>query len=165
MSKRLVAILAAVLAIAAIAGCGSSDNDTGTAAGESTSASEDAGGPALSKAEFVKQGNEVCTQGKEEAEAKLADAAAEFGDEEPSEEEQARVVTDVIVPSFEEISDGLAELKPPAGEEDGLAELIEAFEDGTASVVDDPIAALEGDPFGEANEKAEVLGLDVCAEN
>jgi hypothetical protein len=164
LSKRLIALLAAVLALAAIAGCGSSDSDTGTAASESTSASEDAG-PALSKAEFVKQGNEVCTQGKEAAEDKLADAAAEFGGEEPSEEEQAQVVSDVVVPSFEEISDGLAELTPPAGEEAALAELIAAFDDGTASVLDDPIAALDGDPFAEANEKAEALGLDVCAEN
>ncbi|HEX6666183.1 MAG TPA: hypothetical protein VF081_06270 [Solirubrobacterales bacterium] len=165
MSKRLIALFAAVLAIAAIAGCGSSDSDTGTAAAESTSASEDAGGPALSKAEFVKQGNEICTQGKEEAEGNLAEAVEEFGSEEPSEEEQAQVVSDVIVPSFEEITDGLAELSPPAGEEDALAELVAAFEDGTASVLDDPIAALDGDPFAEANEKAAALGLDVCAEN
>ena len=73
--------------------------------------------------------------------------------------------TEVIAPSFEEIADGLAALTPPAGEEDGLAELVEALEDGTASVLDDPVAALEGDPYAEANEKAEAIGLDVCAEN
>lgn len=165
MSKRLIALLAAVFALAAIAGCGSSDSDTGTAAGESTSASSEDAGPALSKAEFVKQGNEVCTDAKEEAEGKLADFFADVGDGEPSEEDQERVVTEILAPSFESMASGLAELSPPEGEEDALAELVEALENGTEGVVDDPVAALEGDPYEEANEKAEALGLDVCAEN
>jgi hypothetical protein len=163
LSKRLFALIAAVLAIALIAGCGGSDSET-TGASETSSSSEDAGGPALSKAEFVKQGNEVCTDAREDAEGKIGDFLADIGDE-PSEADQERLVTEVLAPSFEEIADGLSALTPPAGEEDGLAELVEALEDGTASVLDDPVAAVEGDPYAEANEKAEAIGLDVCAEN
>ncbi|HEX5609176.1 MAG TPA: hypothetical protein VFX45_03690 [Solirubrobacterales bacterium] len=165
MSKRLIALLAAVLAIAAIAGCGSSDSDTGTAASDTASASEGSSAPALSKAEFAKQGNEVCTDAKDAVEGRITEFF-EGIDGEPSEEDQERVVTEVVGPSFQEIIDGIAALGAPEGEEDTVAEFIHELEAGVASIEDDPVAAVEDDDlFAEANEKATDLGLDVCAEN
>jgi hypothetical protein len=164
LSKRLIVLLAAVLALAAIAGCGSSDSDTGTAS-ESTSASEDSDAPALSKAEFAEQGNKVCTDSQEEVESRIADFFADV-DGEPTEEDQERVVAEVVAPAFQEIVDGLGELGAPAGEEDALAELLEELEAGLSSIEDDPVAAVEdSDLFAEANDKAEALGLNKCAEN
>lgn len=165
MSKRLIALLAAVLAIAAIAGCGGGDSDTETAAPESTpSASEGSGGPALTKAEFIEQGDAICKENQEEGEAELGAVIEEIGSE-PSEEDQERVVTEVVVPTLQASADGLRGLTPPEGEEDAVAEIVDGFDAAIASIEEDPVAALEGDPFADVNEKAIAFGLEVCGEN
>jgi hypothetical protein len=166
LSKRLIALLAAVLAIAAIAGCGGGDSDTETAAPESApSASEDSGGPALTKAEFIEQGDAICKENQEEGEAELSAFLEEVGEGEPSEEDQERVITEVVAPSLQASADGLRELTPPEGEEEAVAEIVDGLDEAIASVEDDPIAALEGDPFTEVNEKAIDFGFKVCGEN
>ena len=89
MSKRLIALLAGVMAIAIVAaGCGSSSDDsTDTVV-------------VLTKAEFIKQGDAICAKGSK----KINEEAEEFAEEndvdtdKPSEEQQEEVIKAVSGP-------------------------------------------------------------------
>lgn len=165
MSKRLFASIAAVLAIALIAGCGgsdSSDSETTAGGGEASGAS---GGPALTKAEFITQGDEICKQNQDDAEGEIEAFIEDAGDGEPSEEDQEQLINEIVAPALQASADGLRELTPPAGEEDAVAEIVDGLDEAIASVEDDPVAAIEGDPFADVNEKAVAFGFKVCGEN
>lgn len=157
MSKRLIAMLAGLVAIAVIAaGCGSSDDGT-----DETSAE-------LTKVEFIKAGDAICKKGSEQIEEE-ADAYAKENDVDtrnPSKDDQEEVIATVVVPSLQAQADELSELGAPSGEEDDVAAIITALETGAEEIADDPASLMEagGGPLGKANELANEFGFEECGQ-
>src|SRR3712207_254916 len=114
MRRNLTAIVLAVAALAA-SGCGDDDNDDGGSGG--------GGGEALTKAEFLEQGNKVCAEGNRELDAAFADLGPGTGPEEIE-----AFATETLVPNIEEQIAGLRELTPPEGDEAEVEAILAAAE-------------------------------------
>ena len=158
MSKRLIVLLAGIVAAAAlVAGCGSSD-DSST---DSTTA--------LTKAEFIKQGDAICEKGskqiEEEAEAFADDNNVDT--EKPTNEQQEEVIETVVGPSLQTQADELGELGAPRGEEAKVTAMLDALEEGAEELESDPGVLLGkkgSDPLDEANELANEFGFKACGQ-
>jgi hypothetical protein len=156
LSKRLVASIFGVLAIALIAaGCGGGDDTTSTTA-------------ALTKAEFLKQGNQICREGNKEINAGFG----EFLDKnhlhkkEPTKAQKEEVAETVVLPGIAKQVEGVAGLEPPSGEEDKVDAIVESAEESLEKAEEDPAAFVseEGnDVFAETNKLASAYGLTACA--
>lgn len=157
--NRLIVLLAALAALALVAaGCGDSDDDGTTDSG-----------PALTKAEFVKQGNAVCAAGNKEIQKGFEEFTEESGlkqNEEPSEAQFEEVADDVLVPAVSKQVEGLRDLGVPEGDEGEVDQLLTNAEDALGEIEDDPskISGEDGDPFAGVNKEARAYGLTVCGE-
>ncbi len=167
MSKRFIATLVGALAIVVlVAGCGGG-SDSGDSSAADTSSPEKSTGPALSKAEFIKQGDEICTKTSEELNEGIESYTSENGlDEgEPSEEQQEELVSAVILPVFQSEAEQLGALGPPAGEEADVEEIVTGIEDAVSDAEGDLSSAITGDsPLEDANAKAREFGFKVCGQ-
>jgi hypothetical protein len=162
VSKPIIALLAALAAISMIvAGCGGSDDSTDSTAGSDSSA--------LTKAEFLKQGNAICAKGEKE----LNEEFEKFAEEEnlsenkpPTEAQLTKASEEFFLPIIKEQVEGIRELSPPAGEEQQVDKLLTAAEEGIEKAEEDPasLANEKEDPFAEANEMANKYGLTKCGE-
>jgi hypothetical protein len=170
VSKRLIAMIVAALAVLAlVAGCGGgSDSDSGDSSAATTEAADGggSGAPALSKAEFIKQGDVICTKVAGELAKGIADFMSENGlgqTEEPSEEQQEELVAEVILPLFKSQAEQIGELGAPEGEEEAVAEIVEGTEEAVAEGEEDLSGAIGGDnPLQGVNEKAQDFGFQIC---
>jgi hypothetical protein len=156
LRKRLILLFAAVLALALVAGCGSSDDSTDTVEETVT----------LTKAEFIKQGDQICERAEKDSETEAEEFAEEndFELEKASEEQLEEAITEVLVPALDRQVDELAALGAPEGDEEQIDAIIVALEDASADVADDPSQAFEGEPLKEASELADEYGFKVCGE-
>jgi len=109
-------MLVSALAIAAVgAGCGSSDDE------------------ALTKAEFTQQANAICKQGDKErfkkyvALIKGRGAAAETMS---IKEGEAELGEELLIPLYQSRVEELGDLAPPSGDEEQVAAILEALEEG-----------------------------------
>jgi hypothetical protein len=158
LSKRLIVLLAGIVAVAAaIAGCGSSD-DSST---HSTTA--------LTKAEFIKQGDAICEKGGTQIEEE-AESFADENDvdtENPTDEQQEEVIEEVVAPSLRTQADELTALGAPKGEEEQVSAVIDALEEGAGELETDPGALLTSKgagPLDKANELANEFGFKACGQ-
>jgi hypothetical protein len=142
--------------LALIAGCGGSDDSTDTV--EET--------VALTKAEFIEQGDQICERAEKDSETEAEEYAEEndFELEKASEEQLEEAIAEVLVPALDRQSDELAALGAPEGDEEQIEAIIAALEDASADVADDPSQAFEGEPLKEASELADEYGFKVCGE-
>jgi uncharacterized lipoprotein len=159
LSKRLLALLFGVLVIALVAGCGGGSDNTSS---DSTD-----GGSALTKAEFIKEADAICEKGNESISAEAEEFAEEneIDIEKPTTAEQEEVVSDVVAPAVQEQAEKIDELGAPEGEEEEVAEIVEAVESGAGEAEASPDTIVEGSgpgPFAEANKLANSYGLKVC---
>jgi hypothetical protein len=157
LSKRLIVLLAGVVAIAVIAaGCGSSSDDST----ETTAA--------LTKAEFVKQGDAICAKGSKQIEAEAEEFAEDnnVDTSKPTDKQQEELIATVLAPSLQTQADELGELSAPSGEEGKAAAMIDALEAGAEELEDDPGTLLENgaDPLGKANKLANEFGFKECGQ-
>ncbi len=135
------AMVAALLATGAAAGCG--------------------GEEALTKSEFLKQGNAICAKGSK----KIEDGAKKLGDGKPSKEVVTKFAEDTLIPSVEDQLSELGDLKPPKADEDKVKKILDAADEALTKTKDDPtVLTSSDDPFKEANKQAEAYGLTKCAE-
>lgn len=155
MSKRLVALFAALVALAlVVAGCGSSGSST-----ESTSS--------LTKAEFVKQGNAICAKGNEEIEEGFEEFVKERGlskTKAPAKGVQEEAVEQVLIPRISKEIESIRALGPP--DEEGEA-VLDAAEEALEKGEEDPTQFLKEEssgPFAKANKLAREYGLTKCGE-
>lgn len=138
---KLVAAAVALLCLVPFAGCGGDDDDSSSASG---------GGNALTKAEFIKQGDTVCA-GLTESTQAIAEPT--------SEDEVSGYLTDTIALAKKARSD-FAALSPPADGEDIHEALLDSI-DGSISAAEEALEAAEdGDleKMGELLDKASDLG-------
>jgi hypothetical protein len=157
LSKRLIAILAGVMAIAAVvAGCGSSSDDSTETTVE------------LTKVEFIKQGDAICEKGSKQ----IQDGADEFAEDndvdtsKPTDEEQEEVIVTVVAPALQDQADQLSELDVPSGDDDKVEAIVAALEDGVQQLEDDPGSLLKSGagPLDEANKLANAYGFKACGQ-
>lgn len=157
MSKRLLVLLVGVFALGLVAaGCGSSDDSTDTVEETVT----------LTKAEFIKQGDEICKQTEADSETEAEEFAKENGFtlEDASEEQLEEAVAEVLVPVLDRQVEEIGALGVPEGDEQQVEEILAAVEDASAEVADDPSLAFEGEPLKEADKLAKDYGFKVCGE-
>jgi hypothetical protein len=146
--------LAAMIAdLLALAGCGGGD-DTSTTAGE-----------ALSKSEFLAQGNAICEKGDKEINAEAKQTFTQQGA--PSQATQTKFVTDTVIPNVQGQIDGIDALPLPSGDEDQVQAIVDAARSGLDKAKADPSLLTDqgggqSDPFAEANKLANAYGLDKC---
>jgi hypothetical protein len=163
LSKRLIAVLVGVFAIGAlVAGCGGGSDSTGS---ESTGSES---GTALTKAEFISQGDAICEQGNEEIEAGAEEFAEEneIDTQNPKTAQQEELVSEVIVPNLKKQAEEIDALGAPSGEEAEVEAIVEALETGTGDIEDEPGTLVEGNAasFDKANKLAKEFGFKVCGE-
>jgi len=158
VSKALLAIGMAIALAAAVAGCGGGDDSSG-----------DSSAAALTKAEFIKQADQVCKKG-EEALAAEGEEFAEDNDidiENPTEEQKEEVILDVVGPALHKQGEELAALGAPEGEEEAVEAIVDALESGADEIESDPAILIEGKenpPLEEASELSADYGLTECGE-
>jgi hypothetical protein len=168
---RIIGVVLAVLAIAAIGiGCGSSGDDSG-GGGDGGTASGEAGGggspddPTVSstsipKAQYVKKGEEICTKVPTEFE-KLVE-------ELPKKQQENKKITTpkAAIPPLRVASEEFAELGAPDGDEEKAEEIIAALEAAGDGLEKEPEGELSGpnSSFAEFNKLTKQMGFKTCAE-
>ena len=156
MSKRLVALFAALAVLALIAGCGSGGGSTTT---ETTSS--------LTKAEFVKQGNAICAKGSKEINEGFEEFVEENGlskTKAPPKPVQEEAVETVLIPRISKEIESIRALGPPDEEAEAV---LDAAEEALEKGEEDPIQFLKEEssgPFAKANKLAREYGLTKCGE-
>lgn len=151
MSKRFIALLAGVVAIVAVvAGCGGSDDSS-----------------SLSKAEFIKQGDEICKN----ASAQIESEAEEFAKKNnvdtsnPTKKQQEEVIAAVVAPGLRSEADELEALGTP--EEDGpkAEAVLAALDSGVGKIEDDAAVVLgSANPLEKASKLAGEFGFKTCGQ-
>ncbi|HSS33478.1 MAG TPA: hypothetical protein VLL27_09390 [Solirubrobacterales bacterium] len=162
MSKRLtVALLGALVVALLAAGCGGGDDSSG----DSSESTDSGSSSSLTKAEFIKQGDEICKQG----DAAIEGEANEFAKEnnidtaKPTEAQKEEVYSQVIGPALKQQSEEIADLGPPEGEEEAVEDIVEAVGRGADEIEEDPKSVLNGgDPLAEATKLAKAYGFKQC---
>jgi len=161
VSKRLIAVLFGVLAIAVIAaGCGSS------------SSSSEPSTSSLTKAEFIKQGDAICAKAEKENEAEFEEFAKENGlseNKEPSKAVQEELATSILLPSVSGQLEDIRALGAPSGEEEQVDEIIETVEGEVEEAEEEPTVLFEAEeegksPFAAGNKMAREYGFTVCGQ-
>lgn len=155
--NRLIALLAALVAIALIvAGCGSDSSTTDSTA-------------TLTKAEYLKQGNAICAAGNKEINAgfeKFFEENEFSKKNQPTQADFQEAAEEVVIPSVRKQIDELEELEAPEGEEEKYEALFENAEAQLEKGEEDPSLLTDenNDLFAGVNKEAKALGLGSCAE-
>jgi hypothetical protein len=144
------AALLCVLAAALFAGCGSSGSDPEAP---------------LSKAEYLQQGNQICTKGGQEKDQAVNGVLEEVPPNElaggPSKE-TLKKLSEGALPFFQKVVTELAELQPPAEDKAVVEKFITELEAAAAKADANPLLIARSDPFSGAAEGARAYGLKDC---
>lgn len=149
MFRGITGILIGVVAIAAVAaGCGGS--------GSSSSA--------ITRATYIKQADAICKSGEAKKNKAIGEGFANRPKGLTEEEFQEELVIKVALPPIAQMTEELAELEAPAGDEKKIEELVAAFEKEVATLEADPALVVEtkGGFFEEPDALAAEYGLKVC---
>lgn len=136
----------AFVAAAALAGCKTS------------------GGETLTRDEFLKQGNAICTKGNAEIEAAMPKGNSAG----PPSGPEGEALFKALMDSSHRMIDEVAALKPPA---DLQPEMTSIVADSRLVLADveakgaESLFASEEDPFFEVNKRLTAIGLTVCGED
>jgi len=136
----------------ALAGCGGGDDETTT-----TTAPEP-----LTRAEFVRQADQICLSGDSRIEAAGDDLLA--AGRKPSPAEVRRIALRIVVPGLEAEVRAIRALGAPPGDEPQVERILRATERGIAQIEADPEGAIEGPTPGllEAGRLARRYGSEEC---
>jgi hypothetical protein len=153
--KRMAFVLAALVALVTIAGCGGGASSNG----DSTSSGA---GPALAKAQFVKKANQICrtAEKKRGVMIKAAIEAVPTGSK-LSVAEQEELVIQALTP-YDRMAQELSDLGAPNGDEAKVARIVSAFEAAFERAKREPKSAINGAAFQTTNKLASKYGLASC---
>ncbi len=142
-----------LLLVAVLAGCGGGDEE----AGFSPVVSEP-----LSKAEFLRQADEICLSSESRIEAAADDLVSAPGGLDPKA--VSDVAINIAVPALEAEADAIEALGAPEGDEAEVEAIITATRRGIAQIEADPEALGRRPPTGlrKAQDLAEAYGSREC---
>jgi hypothetical protein len=150
LNFRLIALIGAVMAFAAIAaGCGSSDSTTDSTA-------------SLTKAEFLKQGNAICAAGNEEINAGFNKFLPKG--KQPSKAELDEAMETVLIPSISKQVEEIRALGAPEGEEEAVEDFLAGAEEELEKGEEEPASLATNASFSKTNREGKAIGLTSCAE-
>ncbi len=150
MSKGLIALAAGVLLVALVAGCGSSSDSS-----------------SLTKAEFIKQADQICAKGEKSIESGAEKFAEEnnVDTEKPTKGQQEEVIKTVVAPEIRKQAEEINDLGAPKGEEPEVEAIVTAVEEGADELESKPAQLIEGkNPLEAGSKLAKEYGLKVCGE-
>jgi hypothetical protein len=151
--RRLHGVLAGctlVLAALFVAGCGSSGSSSSSAAAK----------PPLTKAQFLAQGNAICTQGNKN----LAGPEKALGTS-PTEAQFKAFITGPFKSEVQRQIDAIRALSAPTADKAKVEHIFDLAQTELDSVTSNPKAArnASASPFKEFGAAAHAYGLTVCA--
>jgi hypothetical protein len=149
---RAVVCVALVFAGVLVAGCGSSSSGTAT----STAAAK----PPLTKAQFLAQGNAICTQGNKN----LAGPEKALGAS-PTEAQVAAFITGPFKTEVQRQITAIRALKAPTADQATVTRIFDLAQSELDHVTSDPKAFISASvsPFKPFSTAAHAYGLTVCA--
>jgi hypothetical protein len=119
------------------------------------------GGETVTKAEFVKEANAICNKWGDKREKLIGEQVKELG-QSPSKSALEKVVL-AAIPNYETAAEELAELETPEGDEEKVAAIVSAMDEGAGRTKADPGAAvISSTGFEKANKLVAAYGLDQC---
>jgi hypothetical protein len=114
----------------------------------------------LTRAQYIKQGNEVCKeglQGFKEAVALLAKKPAE------SKAEKEEFIVNKGLPPYQQMVEQLRDLGAPAQDKAKVQAILDSYDMELKAIEADPGKAFSGEPsFAEAKKQAVSYGLVAC---
>jgi hypothetical protein len=126
------------------AGCGSSSKSSTTAA--------------LSKPQFLAQGNAICARGNQS----LAPADRALGNQ-PSRAQITTFVTTTLAPDIQSQIDGLRALAAPSANQAALSNMLDVAQTDLNKIKSNPALLAGGSGFAEFARLAHPYGLTACA--
>lgn len=151
MSKRFIALLAGVVAIVAVvAGCGSSD-----------------GSSSLSKAEFIKQGDEICKSSSKQIETEAGEFAEQnnVNTSKPTKKQQEEVIEEVVAPGLRSEAEELEALGTPKEDGDKAEAVLGALDSGVSEIEGEAAVVLgSNNPLEKASKLADEFGFKTCGQ-
>ena len=156
MSKPFIAVLAALAAISMIvAGCGGGDDSSSDSS-------------SITKAQFIKQADEICEKGNEENEAEFEEFAEDQGlseGEEPTKAQQDEAITEIVAPGVRKQIEEIDALPVPEGDEKQIEAIVLSVEEGVVEIETNPDTLSAGiSPLAEGSKLAKDYGLKACGE-
>jgi hypothetical protein len=156
-SSRLmgvIALAATLVVVFAATGCGGSKKSASTA---ST--------PALTKAQFLAQGNAICTEGNQKLAALQKALEKTFGNRAPNASQIAGYVNTTFAPIIQSQIDRLKALGAPSGERAKVTSLLALAQADLSKVKSNPQALIsQRHPFADFAQQAHAYGLTACAQ-
>jgi hypothetical protein len=157
LPSRLTGVVgvAATLAAGLVAtGCGGSSSSTA----KSTTA------PALSKAQFLAQGNAICTQGQQKLGAAQKALEKAIGNHAPTPAQTTAYVNAAFAPSIQSQIDGIRALGAPSGEQATITSMLDIAQTDLDHVKSNPtLLTGNSNPFANFAQLAHSYGLTACA--
>jgi hypothetical protein len=145
-------LVGATLAAAGLigAGCGGSSSSSSTST------------TALTKSEFLAQGNKICAEG-----SKTINEAAkkEFGKGKPSASQVNQFATQTLIPNIQAQINGVKGLAAPSGDEAQVTAIVTAAQSALDKAKANPKLLTQNggqDPFAASNKLANAYGLTKC---
>jgi hypothetical protein len=155
-------LLSLALALALAAGMAACGDDDSTSAGSTTSGVTGFTGEApTDPISYHLIADKYCRQAEHELDRAAAD---QLGGQAPTPEELTDFVNDVYLPVMRRQMEQIRTIPIPAGEEDALNAIYDAFDEGIEQAESDPESLLDGPPPGieRASELAADYGFDDC---
>jgi len=119
-------------------------------------------GNSLNKAEFIRQGNNICQKGEQEREAAFAEQVEQAEGQKVTQQIKEEAVLSIFRP-YELMIRRLTRIGLPEGDEEDAEAVIDAMEQAVSDVQENPANLLSSDlPVRKANELATSYGLDKC---
>jgi hypothetical protein len=154
VSKRFIALLAALAAISMIvAGCGGGSDSSSSSS--------------LTKAQFIKQADAICEKGNKASNEEVEEFAKEnnVNTSKPTKEQQEEVIAQVVAPNVQGQVEEISDLGAPEGDEKKIDAMVGAVEEGVEELESNPSALIEGkNPLSKGSKLAKEYGLKTCGE-
>jgi hypothetical protein len=170
IAATLVALLAVVAVVAGCGGGGSSSDSTsgGTTGGsteESTDGSTESSGAAPTKAAFIKEGDEICTDDEnelnEEIEAFAKEEGIDLKTDELSSDQETELFQELVLPNIGKQAEELGALTPPEGDEETIEELTDTLA-SEVEEAEDAGGKPASDSLAGATKMAKAYGFKAC---
>ena len=168
IAATLVALLAVVAVVAGCGGGGSSSDSTGgaTTGGETTSGgSTESSGAAPTKAAFIKEGDEICTDDENELNEEIEAFAKENGidlkTDELSSDQETELFQELVLPNIGKQAEELGALTPPEGDEETIEELTDTLA-SEVEEAEDAGGKPGSDTLAGATKMAKAYGFKAC---